>query len=260
MMKLISWNIDPEIVAGTTTRQGGYSQGSYAGLNLGLNVGDDPQKVLANRQLLAETLHTQLDCMISPLQTHSTNLMKVSLADGGRGMYSLDVAPASIDGLYTKDSGLFLLTYHADCIPILLYERKQQLILALHSGWKGNVHEITLKAIRLLIDKENCSPKEMFAYIGPSLGKNRFEAKEDIISLVKEMEIDGSPFYTQKADGNYLLDAKGLAKAQMLLAGIPASQITVSPYCTMERQDLFYSYRADHDCGRNVSFIALKEK
>ena len=79
MMKLISWNINPEIVAGTTTRQGGYSQGSYAGLNLGLNVGDDPQKVLANRQLLAETLHTQLDCMISPLQTHSTNRLTMHL-------------------------------------------------------------------------------------------------------------------------------------------------------------------------------------
>lgn len=259
-MKIISWNIHSEIIAGTTTRIGGCSQGSYSGLNLGLNVNDNPEDVINNRKILAQELHTSFDKMISPNQTHSTNLMKVTLKDGGKGMYSLDDAPADVDGLYTRDRGLFLLTYHADCIPILIYEKKQHLILALHSGWKGNVHEITLKAIRKLIDEENCLPTEMYAYIGPSLGKNNFEAKEDIISLVNQMEIDGQSYYEKKEDGNYLLDAKGLAKAQMLKAGIPESNITVSPYCTMDRQDLFYSYRANHHCGRNVSFIALKEK
>lgn len=256
-MKIIPWNITKNISAGTTLREGGVSQGALASLNLALNVKDDPQNVLENRKRLAAFLNTDLEHMISPTQTHSTNIKKITKEDMGKGMYSLDDAFDDIDATYTREKNLYLLTYHADCIPILLYDKKEQLIAAIHSGWKGNVNEITLKCLRYLKENENCQPENIYAYIGPSLSYEAFEARQDIIDLVNQMEIDGSKFYTQTAPGVYHLDAKALAKEQMLYFGIPTHHITVDPHCTKQDEEHFFSYRRDHQCGRHVSFIAM---
>lgn len=258
-MKIIEWNISEKISAGTTLREGGLSSGALSSLNLALNVHDDPACVIENRKRLATFLGTDLDHMVSPTQTHSTHLKKVTAKDAGRGMYHLEDAFQDTDALYTREKNLYLLTFHADCIPVLLYDAKEELICAIHSGWKGNVHEIVLKTLQTLQERENCCPENIYAYIGPSLGFDAFEAKNDIISLVKQMSIDSSPFYVQTAPGIYHLDAKGLAKAQLLAFGIPQNHITVDPHCTKSHPEMFFSYRNDHSCGRNASFIALKK-
>lgn len=256
-MEIIEWKISPHIKAGTPLRYGGVSKGACSSLNLALNVKDEIADVLENRKILADYLGTTMDNMVSPTQTHSTNIQKVTAKDKGRGMYSLEDAIDNTDALYTREKNLYLLTYHADCIPILLYNPKEELIAAIHAGWKGNVREIVLKSLNYLAQYENCQPKDFFAYIGPSLSYDNFEAKQDIIDLVKKMSIDGSNYYTQTALDTYRLDAKGLAKAQLLAFGIPDANITVDTHCTKGDSKLFFSYRNDHACGRHASFIAM---
>lgn len=258
-MEIIKWQTFPEIIAGTTLRQGGVSQGALSSLNLALNVNDEINHVLTNREIFAKYLNTDFNHMVSPTQTHSTHLKKVSLEDGGKGMWDLNDAIDDTDALYTRDENLYLLTYHADCTPILLYDKKEKLIASIHAGWKGNVNEIVLKTLRYLHEHENCQASNIYAYIGPCLGYDAFEAKEDIISLVNKMEIDGSKYYHQVSEGVYRLDAKGLAKEQMLVFGIPNEHITVDPHCTKSDPIHFFSYRNDHACGRHVSFIAMKK-
>lgn len=258
-MEIIEWQVSPKIKAGTPLRHGGVSKGALASLNLALNVNDDVANVVKNRQILAKYLGTTIDDMVSPTQTHSTNIQKVTLKDKGRGMYSLDDAFENTDALYTREKNLYLLTYHADCIPVLLYNKKEELIASIHAGWKGNVHEIILKSLKHLQEYENCQPKDFYAYIGPSLGFENFEARQDIIDLVNQMSIDGSSYYIENSPGIYHLDAKGLAKAQLLAFGIPESHITVDLHCTKTDQDHFFSYRHDHACGRHASFIAMVE-
>ena len=63
---------------------------------------------------------------------------------------------------YTKDKDLFLLSFHADCTPILVYCKDQKIVCAIHSGWLGTVRQIVDHTIRYLIEKENCNPKEMY--------------------------------------------------------------------------------------------------
>ena len=194
-MKVIPWQVFPHIIAGTTLREGGVSTGSLASLNLAFNVKDEPSHVLENRRIFATFLGTDLNHMVSPTQTHSTHLQEVKADDVGRGMYSLEDAFEDTDALYTREKNVFLLTYHADCTPVLLYDDSEQLIAAIHAGWKGNVNEIVLKTCRYLQEHEHCQPQHMYAYIGPSLSYEAFEAREDIISLVRNMEIDSSNYY-----------------------------------------------------------------
>lgn len=258
-MQIISWNVSQYIIAGTTLRSGGVSSGSLASLNLALNVHDKPQNVIENRQRLASHLGLSLAMMVSPTQTHSTHLQQVFAQDAGRGMTSLADAFDDTDALYTKEKNICLLTYHADCIPVLLYDPQNHLIASIHAGWKGNVKEIILKTLRHLSAKENCQAKNIYAYIGPSLGYEAFEARQDIISLVDQMEINGQPFYHETAPGIYHLDAKGLAQEQLLYFGVPKDHITIDPHCTKTDESLFFSYRRDHQCGRHASFIMLKD-
>lgn len=259
-MEIIQWQPFEHIMAGTTLRNGGVSTGSLSSLNLALNVQDDIENVIANRKILAQYLKTDLSHMVSPTQTHSTHLKKVTKEDCGRGMVSLDDAFFDTDALYTREKNLYLLTYHADCIPVLLYDCKEELIAAIHSGWKGNVSEITLKTLNYLALHENVKPQNIYAYIGPSLSFEAFEARDDIIDLVKQMSIDTEPYYVETAPGIYHLDAKGLVKAQLCHFGVPLNQITIDPHCTKSSPELFFSYRRDHACGRHASFIAMIDK
>ena len=140
-----------------------------------------------------------------------------------------------------------------------MYDKKEKLIASIHAGWKGNVKEITLKTLRYLKENENCQPENIYAYIGPCLGYEAFEARQDIIDLVNQMEINSKQYYHEVEKGIYRLDAKGLVKEQLTYFGVPEHQITINPSCTKTETEDFFSYRNDHACGRHVSFIAMKK-
>ena len=209
-MKLIKWNTVENIEAYTITKELG---------DMSYN-NEDKQLILNNRKQLAKLLKTDLEHMVAPHQTHSANFKEVSLKDGGRGMYCQDDAFNNTDALYTKDTDLFLLSFHADCTPVLLY-----------------------------------CPKKMLAYIGPCICQDCLEVMDNVIDLVKQMDFDTTPYYKQTDTTHYLLDNKGLNRQMLLNLGLLKKNITVSPYCTVENDKLFYSYRKYKDSGRNITII-----
>lgn len=116
-MKLIKWNLHEDVEAYTTTRKLG---------DISLN-NPNYLKVLENRQELASLLNTDLEHMVAPRQTHSTNLKQVFLMkDGGTNMLKQTDDLYEVDATYTKDKDLFLLSFHADCTPILVYCKDQK--------------------------------------------------------------------------------------------------------------------------------------
>ena len=200
-MKLIKWNLHEDVEAYTTTRKLG---------DISLN-NPNYLKVLENRQELASLLNTDLEHMVAPRQTHSTNLKQVFLMkDGGTNMLKQTDDLYEVDATYTKDKDLFLLSFHADCTPILVYCKDQKIVCAIHSGWLGTVRQIVDHTIRYLIEKENCNPKEMYCLIGPCLSKKHLEVQDDVINQVKKMNFDTSPFYQKTDENHYLLDNKVL--------------------------------------------------
>ena len=244
-MKLIPWNIFPqEIEAYTVTKT--FGDMSFNNPNYKL--------ILDNRKELASYLHTDLQHMIAPRQTHTNNFAEVTLLDGGSNMQKIDNYLNETDALYTKDANIYLLTFHADCTPILLYCRDQGIVSSIHSGWPGTIKQITSKVVNHLIHKEQCNPKQIYAYIGPSINKDNFEVKEDVIKLVRNMDFDTFPYYTKKDEEHYLLDNKGLNAQQLINAGVPKENITISPYCTINNNDLLFSHRKK-ESGRSITII-----
>ncbi len=247
-MKTIPWNIfEDEIEAYTITKECG---------DMSFN-NPDYQHILTNRKNLANYLDTTLERMVAPKQIHSTTLKEVCLQDGGKGMIQKSDAIVDCDALYTKDKDLYLLSFHADCTPILLYARDMGIVCAIHSGWVGTVNQIVDKVVGYLIQFEGCNPENMFAYIGPSISYDNFEVQVDVINKVKAMNFDTFKFYKQVDDIHYRVDNKGLNKQQLLNNGIKEENITVSPYCTIEDNDLFYSHRMK-ESGRSATIIKRK--
>lgn len=240
-MKLIKWNTNNNIEAYTVTKEMG---------DMSFTSVDKEY-----RQKLAEYLGTDLNHMVAPNQVHSANFKEVYLSDGGKGMTSQASAIQNTDATYTKDKDLFLLSFHADCTPILLYCPKTNIIAAIHSGWLGTTKQIVSIVTSHLINNEHCDPNTMLAYIGPCICKNCLEVMDNVIDLVKQMDFDTTPFYRQTDKTHYLLDNQGLNKQMLLNLGLQEENITISPYCTVENDDLFYSYRKHKDTGRNITII-----
>ena len=103
-MKLIPWHIHDDVEAYTTTKELG---------DISLNNPNILQ-VLQNRQELASLLNTDLEHMVAPRQTHSTNLKQVYLKDGGTNMFKQTDTLYEVDATYTKDKDLYLLSFQAD--------------------------------------------------------------------------------------------------------------------------------------------------
>ncbi len=244
-MELIKWDIDSPIEAYTVTKELG---------DMSYN-NEDKELILNNRKQLAKLLNTTLDHFVAPKQIHSANFKQVSLLDGGKGSYDQTSAIQDCDALYTKDRDLYLLSFHADCTPVLLYCPDTKIVAAIHSGWLGTTRQIVSKVTKHLIEFEHCDPKQIKAYIGPSICQDCLEVMDNVIDLVKQMDFDTSGFYYQTDKLHYQLDNKGLNKQMLLNLGVLEKNITVSSYCTVENDDLFFSYRKNKDSGRNITII-----
>lgn len=121
-----------------TTRLGGVSQGEFSSMNLSFTRGDQPDCVVENYRRIGEVLGCGPENMVASHQTHTTNIRKVNLEDRGKGI----IRPRDyedIDGLMTDVSGIVLVTYFADCVPLFFVDTVHRAIGLAHSGWRGTV-------------------------------------------------------------------------------------------------------------------------
>lgn len=258
-MIVVKWNIQPNIIAGSTGRKGGFSQPPFDSLNMALYLNDDANSVIKNREKLAKELGIPLNQWIFPKLTHSDRWIKVSHDDASKGAWDEQTSPWGFDAVYTNESHLVLAIGHADCIPILFSCPSRHLIGALHTGWQGTVKQITEKLLSHWIYEEHCDPNDIFVYIGPAIRKHNFIVKQDVIEQVSLMNFDPSPYLENVDDTHTQMDLIGLNIEMMLRSGIPPVNITDTQLCTYDHSDDFFSYRRTKVTGRQISFIVLKQ-
>lgn len=253
-MSYIDWYSIEELYAGTSLRDKNKAEEN----NLALHTCENEQDIIHNRKALMQELNHHLEDCVFANQTHSANIHKVSKDDIGAGAYSTKDAIANCDALYTREKNVLLGVFSADCVPILIYDKGQGIIAAVHSGWKSTVQELTKKVLHTLIYEEDSDPKEMYAYIGPAIDFFSFEVGDDVIGQIKAMSFNTDAFIIPKEDGKYLVDNKRLNMQMLLDAGIPDTHIFMHDGDTFENETDFFSYRKNKDKGRNLTFILRK--
>lgn len=253
-MHWIQWLNHEHICAGCTLRDTHLP----ANGDMALHTGAPLQEILYNRQLLADEIGIQPSQFTFAMQTHSDHIYRVEKQDRGRGAFSLMDAIPDHDALYTRKKGIALGVFHADCVPILLYDPIHALIAAIHSGWKGTVQEILTKTLLAIKEKEAIDPSYLHAYIGPSIAYSSLEVGADVLSQLQRMSFDTSAFITPLPNGKAYMDNKGLNREMLLRAGVAKERITVDKNDTFVKNDAFFSYRRHAACGRHLSFIVMR--
>lgn len=247
------------IVHGFSSRLGGVSQGTFAGLNLGYNRGDDPDHVRENFRLFCTAIGGDYAGLIKTQQVHRDHVQPVTAAD--RGMDLIAPAPWETDGLVTDMPGLCLTVFSADCVPVLLYDPVRRCIAAVHSGWRGTAMSIAVRAVEKMVNSYGCDPGTILCAIGPAISKCCFETHADVPNeMTAALGGLAAPFLEPLPTGKFRVDLKGIIKGTLLQAGLEADHISVSDHCTACRADLYWSHRLlGNKRGSMAAMIQLTE-
>lgn len=237
------WNAPSSIQTLVTTRIGGISTAPYDSLNLGNHVGDLPESVFINRELLRCALPGE------PLwltQVHGTTVSTPS------------ERCSEADAIVSNIPGEVLSIMTADCLPVLFSNIGGTVIGAAHAGWRGlcaGVLENTIKAMRSLSTDEG-EATEVVAWLGPAIGPLAFEVGQDVVQAFNESGIpypqDSFTSIPQKP-GKYLANIYSLARSRLQYVGV--QQIDGGNFCTVTQANQFFSYRRDGVTGRFASLI-----
>lgn len=254
-MNTIIWKSQKDVIGATTIKDENMLEHGNMALHACLNEKD----IITNRQQLAKQFKLDINSFVFANQTHSTNFKRVRASDCGKGVYSLKDSIDDCDALYTRETGITLGVFHADCVGILLYDPMGGIIAAIHAGYQGTLNQITTKLVKHLIKKEGMLPKHIHAYFSPSIAFNSYEVNNEIIEKVKAMDFDTSPYIKNISPDKSYLDLQGLNAQMLLNCGIKERHIRINKNDTYTNNLALFSYRRDHNCGRHLSFITMPQ-
>lgn len=245
------------LIHGFTTRLGGVSQGDCSSMNLSFTRGDREEDVRENYRLIGDALHIDMEKAVLSHQVHKTEIHLVQKEDWGRGLNPDKEPLFEIDGLMTKEKGVPLVTFYADCVPLLFYDPKAKVIASSHSGWRGTVAKIGAKTVEMMEKEMGCCREDILAVVGPSICQDCYEVSEDV---AKEFEnIFSREQYEEmildKKNGKYQLNLWKANEFILLEAGIRKENLAVTDLCTCCNPEFLFSHRASHGKRGNLSAI-----
>lgn len=208
------------------------------------------------RKILQGMSDYQFKKIISPRQTHTNNVVVINEDN-------LDSELQDVDGVITKLKGVALTIATADCQSIILYDKKNEVIGNIHSGWKGTLNKILNNGINLMIKEFSSNVEDIIVCIGPSIMGCCFEVDKDVVDMFTNNFDDIEEFIKlgEVKDGKqkYYIDTIGINKRELINLGILEENIYLSNVCTKCNSDTYYSYRVQgQDSGRNVTLVCIK--
>lgn len=238
-----------------STRMGGCSSSPYDSLNLSFNVGDDPEKVLENRKLLAKCLEIPITSLTTAKQIHDCNVKIVSGELRGRGSVDYKGAINATDAMVTNVPNICLMVLLADCVPILFFDPSKRAIGVSHAGWNGTLRFVAKNTVKALREEFGCLPLDIVVGIGPSIGPCCYQVGQEVLSQVEYLSETKQDFIrNESADGKGYFDLWRANLEQLLQAGILEKNIEMAKVCTCHHPNLFFSYR--HEKGETGRFGA----
>ena len=241
---MIFHNLQTQVTAFSTTRNGGVSKGDYASMNCTPYTGDDLEAVQRNQQLLCTALHIEKEQLIIPYQTHSVNALVIDKEFLQQNAGKRDEQLQNIDALITQEKGVCLCVSTADCAPILLYDRKQQVIAAIHAGWRGSVNYIVRKTLEQMNRLYNTQGEDIFAAIGPCIGFDAFEVGDEVYDAFKQNDFPMEYISGWKPETHkWHIDLQMANSVQLIDFGVPTEQIDICDICTFTHYEKFFSAR-----------------
>ena len=251
------YDFGPEVIAFSTTRQGGYSEGNYGQFNINRYCGDSAEAITQNRQALCQLLDINDSRLLMPHQVHLTKIATVdddflSLDSDGR-QQRLE----GVDAVMTNIAGVCIGVSTADCIPVLLYDSMHHAACAVHAGWRGTLARIVEKAVKAMTETYGTNPIDIVAQIGPGIGLDSFEVGDEVYDAFAQAGFDMAAICQKQVKWHINLPACN--KLQLIATGVTPAHITMSDICTYKAHDTFFSARRlGINSGRIYTAIVMK--
>ncbi|RRD76307.1 peptidoglycan editing factor PgeF [Alloprevotella sp. OH1205_COT-284] len=256
-MELLEYDLGKGVHAFSTLRHGGgEGKREYSSFNITHYCGDAPANVARCRQLLCEKLDIDDEHLLLPRQTHTDHVLTI---DGQFLTLSPEERTARLenqDALVTNVRGACIGVSTADCVPILLYEPKREVIAAIHAGWRGMVAQIARKAVEAM-QSLGADAAHTHALIGPCISTVFFEVGEEVATAFAE---SGFPLsVVSRSFARPHIDLQAAATWLLEDSGLDLLNIRVSGLDTYASPDDFFSARRQGiKSGRTFTGIMMK--
>ncbi len=236
---------------GFFNKTGGKSKRIYKSLNCGPGSKDNPSNVKKNLKIVLKKISKNAKKIFLLHQIHSNKFIYIDKKSIFKSKPKADAVITSL-----KNIPIGVLT--ADCVPILICDKKKNFIAAIHAGWKGAYKDIISKVVNFMI-KKGSDPKNITAAIGPAISVKNYEVKENFKKKFIKKDKKNIKFFKIKYKRLYF-DLPNYVKSCLLKNKI--KNIETINIDTFDINNNFFSARRalklNHDdYGRNISIIML---
>ncbi len=232
------------------SKNGGVSKGIYKSLNCGRGSGDKKKYVEKNLSFVSKKIGVKRKNLILMYQTHSNKVLLIN----NKNKYSKKI---KADAMITNVKGLALGVVTADCVPIILYDIKNQIIGCIHAGWRGASSGIIEKTIKEF--KRANSKNKIFAAVGPCIGKKSYEVDLNFYKKFIFKSATNQNYFSTKNNNKKLFNLRKYVNDKLIKSKVKIDNIRFDTYKEKTR---FFSYRRSQklghiDYGRCISVISL---
>jgi len=203
------------------------------------------ESVTENRTRFLATNDMSLDEVVAGELVHGPEVAIVNVGQAGRGALGPDWLPG-VDGLVTADRGILLLTTHADCAPIVIYDPVHNVIGQAHAGWRGLRSGIVEQLVLRIRSFNGTGPNQLKAWIGPMVRACCYPVGPEVVTQFP-------PECHMLVWGKQMLDLTRFIRLELARLGFEPEAVTDSQICTSCSQE-FSSFRRE---GSDTKAMAL---
>ena len=241
-----------EISHGFFNKNGGVSKGIYKSLNCGIGSKDKKGNVKKNLKIAKEKIGKKSKQIFLVKQIHSSKFIFLSKNA------KIKNRSISADAIITEKKNFPIAVLTADCVPLLLFDKKRKIIAAIHAGWKGAFSGIIDNVLKMMFTK-GCKKKDITAAIGPSISQKSYNVKLDFKNKFVKKHKKNKIFFKTTEKLIYF-DLPNYIRSQLKFNKI--SKIDMINIDTYDKKNNFFSARqslkSNHDdYGRNISIIMI---
>tara|TARA_X000001036_G_scaffold233721_1_gene218228 strand:+ start:156 stop:914 length:759 start_codon:yes stop_codon:yes gene_type:complete len=232
------------------SRKGGFSKGIYKSLNCGKGSKDKKKNIYKNLTFVSKKMKIDLNRLSLMHQTHSNKVIIITKKNKNLKKFNSDA-------LITKLRGIAIGVVTADCVPIILYDIKNQIIASIHAGWKGASSGIIENTVKKL--KGFSSKNKIFASVGPCIGKKSYEVDENFYKKFISKSKKNAVYFLKKNKDKKLFNLRKYVNDKLIKLNVKVDHVN---HDTFKEKSSFFSYRRsqklrEKDYGRCISVISL---
>ncbi len=228
-------------------------------------------------QKLAPSAGVPPDRFVTLNQVHGRRVITIPHGIDDAALLALQTNRPNADGLVSAEPNIALVVRAADCVPLLMADRRTGVVAAVHAGWRGTAAGVSVAAIETMGREFGTRPEDVVVAVGPAIGPCCYEVGTDVVDafasagherylierwfLAPPAQRGGFRPVPDTTDGPRLrLDVPGANHDQLILAGVPENNIHLAGLCTAMHLDVLTSYRAEKErAGRIAGVIRPSE-